>query len=547
MKIRAIIILIFGLCVIKYALLAFSSPNFIVGNTISDDAYYYLAIARNCCSGSFPFTFDTIHPTNGFHFLYQVILIPFRPMIDLSLSSAMQLLLFLNELFFLIGSFFLAHLLFRFFPARVAIASLACFMLATISSKIVQTGMEASLAYMIAMIFLWAEFRPQRSDLVSGTLLGLLYLARADIGSFYIVFFILWKLYEACYDTKEARGVGLSLVKVLGMAALLILPLLFYYYTTFGHLATISSANKMMVSREHLQDGNGNYQWGAYLSLVLKSSFVYLKQIIGRIFGDFIAFPYAYVMKEAPKFSETGGTFSLLREHWQITLAFWSFLLAGGFLLMRGFEKCMPAIEDKKITPWPLLWFLIVLPIVHFFSVSLLLTNQASTWYWLFFFLSLVLGLAISGKRLGYYILFTVAFGGIFYQPYYLYVSGAWAKDFHQISWYSGPIEVSQYLTSHLAKEERVGSFNSGLLGFLTKQPMVINLDGLVNNYELLEMRKLGKMREYIEMNQIEYLADFKPWQAFIKDLGYQLDDVELIYHSSDTEGFVVKIKKGSK
>lgn len=178
-----------------------------------------------------------------------------------------------------------------------------------------------------------------------------------------------------------------------------------------------------------------------------------------------------------------------------------------------------------------------------FFAVSFILTNQASTWYWLLLILSLFLLFAILSYRLGHYILCTIAFGGIVFQPFFIIYSGGLNKNYSQISWYSGPIEVAHYLNTHLEGKDRVGSFNSGLLGFLTKKPLIVNLDGLVNNFELLEFRKQGKLREYIEKNDIQYLADFKPWKEFVESLGFKESEVELIFHSLDTEAFVVKIR----
>ena len=42
---------------------------------LSDDAFYYFEIARNASRGQ-GFTFDSVHPTNGFHPLWACLLLP---------------------------------------------------------------------------------------------------------------------------------------------------------------------------------------------------------------------------------------------------------------------------------------------------------------------------------------------------------------------------------------------------------------------------------------------------------------------------------------
>lgn len=50
--------------------------GFTDGDLLSDDGYYYFEIARNAALGQ-GFTFDGLHPTNGFHPLWAWLLIPF--------------------------------------------------------------------------------------------------------------------------------------------------------------------------------------------------------------------------------------------------------------------------------------------------------------------------------------------------------------------------------------------------------------------------------------------------------------------------------------
>ena len=56
-------------------LIGFSSIHNYKIHFLHDDAYYYFKIASNITQG-FGITFDTINPTNGFHPLWMLVLLP---------------------------------------------------------------------------------------------------------------------------------------------------------------------------------------------------------------------------------------------------------------------------------------------------------------------------------------------------------------------------------------------------------------------------------------------------------------------------------------
>ena len=73
---------------------------------------------------------------------------------------------------------------------------------------------------------------------------------------------------------------------------------------------------------------------------------------------------------------------------------------------------------------------------------------------------------------------------------------------------------TSQWLNTHLEPDDRVGVFQSGLIGFRAAMP-VINLDGKVNADARLAMER-GRMWEYLCETRIDYVAD---WQALVGPL----------------------------
>ena len=56
---------------------------------------------------------------------------------------------------------------------------------------------------------------------------------------------------------------------------------------------------------------------------------------------------------------------------------------------------------------------------------------------------------------------------------------------------------------------EKVGSFNSGIIGYFTKKTVVVNLDGLVND-NIPDFLKSNRMEEYCLKNKINFISEFK-------------------------------------
>ncbi|MEN8209518.1 MAG: hypothetical protein ABFR50_09740, partial [Candidatus Fermentibacteria bacterium] len=79
------------------------------GVQLVDDGYYYLEIARNIAGGS-GFTFDGLNPTNGFHPLWQIMLVPIF-LITGSLTLAAVAVTMLQSLLFAATGFMIYRIL----------------------------------------------------------------------------------------------------------------------------------------------------------------------------------------------------------------------------------------------------------------------------------------------------------------------------------------------------------------------------------------------------------------------------------------------------
>lgn len=117
-----------------------------------DDAFYYFEVARNVASGN-GFTFDGIHPTNGFHPLWLFTLVPIFSVLDG--DNAPLRAIFLLQLILITAA---VILVFRILRPRIGregalAAGLAIVALPGAQSDLV-AGMESSLL-LILLVAAW--------------------------------------------------------------------------------------------------------------------------------------------------------------------------------------------------------------------------------------------------------------------------------------------------------------------------------------------------------------------------------------------------------
>ena len=132
--------------------LTFGSSIPVSCTNLIDDAYYYIKIAQNISIYGFP-TFDGINPTNGFHPLWQIVLIPFflfNPHNYLAGYYAIQLFILVVAVLNL--TMFFRNAAFRYSEWAGFFALLL--MLQYNSVKILLNGMESGL-YLFFLLLLY--------------------------------------------------------------------------------------------------------------------------------------------------------------------------------------------------------------------------------------------------------------------------------------------------------------------------------------------------------------------------------------------------------
>ncbi len=535
----------FGLAIAKFGLLAATNMEYLIAHSLSDDAFYYFTIARHAWEdGNFP-TFDGVNKTNGFHYLYQLMLIPLVPLFADSLRSTYVVIIGLNAAFYLTGCAVLWRLAACSLPSRAVFPLMAYLLLGNLPFDLVATGMECSLAFMLGMTSLWLMTHAKAPSWLIGAVLGLLILARLDIGAIYAVTYGIAMLLRARRIPGE-RALLVRLGVVVAVSSVLVVPMFAYNYATFGHFGTISSATKMFVARHEISDGSGAVSPSLAVGQAAKSTLSYAKTILAGTAGDFLSVPYVAIAGKPPSMDGAEGVFEFLGDHIVASVIVVLAILSVAWALQALAARSSGG-DGQSFSPL-LLVFLIVVPLVHFAMVVAMLGRHGGSWYWLFFDAAIAVVLAMfaarttiaaSGAR---WALCALSITGLLYHPVLILRCGALHADYREPSWYSGSLEVVEYTKANAVEIPAAGCFNAGFYGYIAPH-RVVNLDGLVNNWELLEARKTGRVREYVLKQGITHISDTGSPAKYLAPMGFNEDEYVLLFASPETGRFLVELQ----
>jgi hypothetical protein len=208
---------------------------------VPDDAYYYFGIARNIVTSN-GISFDGLSPTNGFHPLWMISLVPLWGLAGSSQTLPVHLALTLGALLNMVAILGAWSLAYRFTRHRLA-SGLATLVYAwnpyTVASAV--NGLETSLSLFLLVsaigIYWWARSQKKPETKTWG-LLGLawslLLLARTDY-----VFIALFCGIELLWHRRHELTVR-TLATAIVAGVLLWLPWLWWNLTTFGTFLQVS-------------------------------------------------------------------------------------------------------------------------------------------------------------------------------------------------------------------------------------------------------------------------------------------------------------------
>jgi hypothetical protein len=482
---RALLIGVLGGFVLR---LAFIWSGLCDGNVIADDAYYYFTIAHNLAAGAGP-TFDGISWTNGFHPLYELILVPiFSVARAFHASSWMPIHVALTccALFDALTALVLAAVLRRLaYPAGGVIAAWL-WSLSPPSVLATLRGLEgavSALAVSVTLLLLvhphgiWE--RPGRAFRL-GLAIGLAFLARTDNGPFLaasLMFYMAFDLAARRRALPEVPNIMSAVAGTCAGAALVGLPWLTWNLTSFGSLVQVSGLAKL----------HNKEIFGALHGLQG------LRDVIGLLArpGVAIVLVSQYVAGEDQ--AEPHLT-PLLMSLIVFGLAFVALLVRRAWMTPRStFER-------------PLLAFVAVFLMVHC-SVYGYILGTYMVWYATIPMLlaTLVAG-GIAWERMAVEMppparwttcVALVLLSLAVYTNFFTHVShGPRRREIEAES-------DLRTIQSRFPGVRSIGGFNVGALGYFATtrgQPRVVNLDGLVNN-ALYEAWRQDRVLAYLERN----------------------------------------------
>lgn len=464
-----------------------------------EDGFYYLKIAQHVAQGAGS-TFDGLNPTNGYHPLWLLTLVPLFWLTS-SVTTALTLSLVWQV------ALFTATMLLVYYTSRLHLGGLAAGLAALLwvlfTYRVALGGLEFSLhalgvltvAYLYLRWFTSAEIQPYRRYFVGGLVSSLTILARLDTILLMVIMGIVLAWREARRGLSRAgvyRLLIFSLPLVIVCVSYIGLNL-----SLFGHPTPVSSEVKRA--------------WSTYL----------LKQ-------DLFYQQYGWVGAKL---------YHLLWPVRHIRQLFLFMLVVGtagaGFMWLIA----ICGVWRSKFSEWRLYSPFILFSLLTYLSYGLLYHGHLSfpPWYyvvqpWLAALLLATLvdqrrvherslrheklerqSLTLAGQsltltlraKMGEVILSSMMFAVVLYTVWEL---EQW-RIADQVGIIPQPLyEGAAWVKTNLPDEAIIGAWNAGAIGYLSER-RVVNLDGLVNSWVYHETDSIN-LCHYWQAQGITYLVD---------------------------------------
>lgn len=462
--------------------------DFLITHLLPDDAFYYFEIARNIALGAGS-TFDGLNPTNGYHPLWLLALVPIFSFfstggaVDIApIHAALAMAVALNA----VTAFFVSRILSRF-TRDEAVRAVGLFVWLFNPFILYETvnGLETSFSlFFLALFFLLALRTEEGRDpdgVVLGASAGLMVLARLDL-AVYFVAFLLWLL--ARHGWRQ--GVRNALLAGI-VASAVVSPWFVWNIVHFGTPIPSSSVastivNHGLIVQDHgdswLQTGKAAIYHSQYeLDKLFERTGMYA--IACAFFGAMIALlvlGHSYVPQRAALMT--------------MTQAF-----AGAFL----FLFLANAGVRWTVRSWYFVSFNVFLAILVVSVADAFLPYMRRVWR----------------KRALAFLVLAIAFS--------FFVN--WSKvQRHGMPEQREMHKAALRMNESLPEGSVIGVFNAGIQGYVSRHT-VVNLDGLVNNAALDALRQKA-LWSYVKVSGIEYISDFPLYLTYRYRSFFGVEDV---------------------
>lgn len=458
---------------------------------LPDDAFYYFVIDRNAASG-YGISFDGVRPTNGFHPLWFIVLLPVFFFIHGS-TLAIHAVLTINAL---LGglSIFLFYRIFTEFRIResISLGFTAFFALSPtllLSAGGTMNGLDTGIqlaAFLLFLFFVAHFYHDVHMDqfrityfIGLGVSSALLFLARTD-SIFFLFFAYIFFFYRSLQFQR--RLVWHFLVAAC-ITLLLVSPWLLWSYFTFGSFLQVSA--KAVPFTTHEAARALGWTLTDYATQFIKNiadSFLYVSGLLIETKHSFLY--YAAVLLVAVfviclirAFFRDGGS-SEKQELWRRLFSI-SPLLLGAIVFL-----AVQTIRAIILRPWYHASVYVVVILFFIFLVDFFLKRLQA----LPFFLVLL-------RRGAIFYLFIICVA-----LFRFLVVHPMVGDYDKYA-------MAQRMNEIVPARSVVGSWNAGIFGYFFTQGVLVNLDGVVNN-DAYYYITTHKVREYAKKAGIQFLVD---------------------------------------
>ncbi|MEO8447620.1 MAG: hypothetical protein ABI528_09005 [bacterium] len=462
-----------------------------------DDASYYLKIAENFSHGN-GFTFDGINPTNGFQPLWQYLLIPLM-YLDLRPELMLRVIFLLQIILLTISAMILYNVQRKFFSKEILLPGGIIFITFVFLKAV--NGMEtALLIFFISLLYNYSvkhdllNSQNHLKDFFAGMLLGLVILVRLDtifLAASVVLFSIAGILINSLNRTlllKKFLFISLG-------AIVLVSPYLIYNLISFGNIIPISG--------------------------YLKSGF------------PMVAF---------------GDKFSFMMGYREMYFAFFAII----YFLWFCISYRQPVFQSSSIRAFCIYMGIFSLFTTMYFLYTVLFLNWVIfSWYFIYYalFASLISALPfkylLSSKmkfrRLIYFgaTAFLLYYG--VYKTYQLY-EGRYAAAGN--NWNIESYNAALWAKENTAPEEIFSMKDAGHFSYFSGR-RVINLDGLVNNFEYQEILRNKNLNEYLKKHNVRFYINHAIWNRDdITDGKYDTLLIKIPSHKYSLESDPLVLKK---
>lgn len=476
-----------------------------------DDAMYYLKTAQNAAIGN-GVSFDGINPTNGFHPLWFLMLVPVFKLIPQDVDLALHVILTMEVILTLILLVLIYHTA-RIVGGRGAgILGVLLFMWPRFSNQMLN-GMESGISlfllvvafYLLLRWRLLSRLQVSWADVAMGLILGLAVLARLDNVFLLLAIglIVLWRFLEIgrLQSIKTGRRIGLLTLKLLGLmvpAVLLISAYLFWNLENFGHVIPISGRLKSSfpgaVFNSDIPLAYADFSLIVGLSTLLLGLF-FAKNYIAR----YRAFAYFISKSEALTVIAAFSLAVVFLYSYILFFTKWAYsaYYFAAFLPVAFFGSALCFGWLKRILPQ------VLKP--HQLQAAL-------AGFWLLLAAGVIAGQYVSfqRKRRGSEIIYSVAI---------------WAKE-------------------NLPSDAVIAMTNPGVFAYFSERT-VINTDGLINNFEFQEYLKERRFWNYLHDKEVCYIAEHEfPNAPMVNDASYIEYDFPIYSYLYESDGGSARVFK---